>query len=119
MEEILPVNMDMINEEVNGDVAFYMVCDRSGSMSGGDYGKTKLTIVKEAMAGAVENLNENDTVAVLAFDEEGEWIVKPTVIGGSKDNIIKKISGISIGGGTSILPSLKKAYEEMSSCTAA
>ncbi len=118
MEKILPVDMDMVNEEINGDVAFFMVSDRSGSMSDGQYGRTKLSMVKDAMAGAVQNLNPNDTVAVLAFDDKGEWVVEPTTVGSSTDSIMKKISGISIGGGTSILPSLQEAYNEILKSTA-
>ncbi len=113
LEDMLPVNMDMINEEVNGDVAFFMVTDRSGSMSGGDYGKDKLTMAKEAMAGAVNNLNENDTVAVIAFDTQSDWVVRPTKVGKNQKSIIDKIAGISLGGGTSILPSLTDAYNEI------
>ena len=113
LEEVLPVDMEMINEEVNGDVAFFMVSDRSGSMTSGEYGKSKIEMTKEAMAGAVKNLNPNDTVAVLAFDDSGQWVVKPTTIGNNTNEIIKKISGISSGGGTSILPSLQEAYEEI------
>ena len=113
LEEILPVNMEMLNEEVNGDVAFFMVSDRSGSMTSGEYGKTKIEMTKEAMAGAVKNLSENDTVAVLAFDDRGQWIVKPTKVGKNTSSIVQKISGISPGGGTSILPSLEEAYEEI------
>lgn len=118
MEEILPVNMDMINEEVNGDVAFFMVSDRSGSMYSGEYGKTKIDMTKEAMAGAVKNLNPNDTVAVIAFDDVGQWIVEPTVVGNDADAIVKKISGISTGGGTSIQPSLKMACDAIVKNTA-
>ncbi|MBR6400369.1 MAG: VWA domain-containing protein [Firmicutes bacterium] len=119
LEEILPVNMDMLNEEVNGDVAFFMVSDRSGSMAGGEYGKDKLTMAKEAMAGAVKNLNPNDTVAVIAFDTEGEWIVPPMEIGKNSANIIDKISKINLGGGTSILPSLQMAYDKITQSDAA
>ncbi len=108
LENILPVNMDMKNEEISGDVAFFMVSDRSGSMSG-----NKLIMAKEAMAGAVKNLGENDTVAVIAFDTEGEWVVKPSKVGKNPENIVKKIAGISEGGGTSILPSLDMAYKEI------
>lgn len=111
LEDILPVNMDMKNDEIQGDVAFFMVTDRSGSMGSGEGGKDKLTMAKEAMAGAVKNLHENDTVAVIAFDTNGEWVVKPTKIGKEPEKIVRKIAGISVGGGTSILPSLDMAYK--------
>jgi Mg-chelatase subunit ChlD len=114
LEKILPVNMEMSDTDKKKKTAMLMVVDRSGSMSVGNYGVSKLELVKEAMVRSVESLDTGDSVGILAFDDANEWIVKPTEIKSDTDNIERKIYGINDGGGTSIQPALEEAVNTLS-----
>lgn len=110
LETILPVSMELSDKEKDGDLGMIIVMDRSGSMSSGNYGITKLELAKEAIIRSVENLTEKDSLGILAFDDGYDWIVNLEKTDGNVDNIISKTSGITEGGGTSILPALQEAY---------
>ena len=114
LEDILPVSMDMSDKDKKKNTAMLMAVDRSGSMSSGNYGVSKLELVKEAMVRSVEVLDAEDSVGVLAFDDAFEWIVEPAVIGDKADGIRDKIYKINLGGGTSILPALEEAVDKLS-----
>jgi Mg-chelatase subunit ChlD len=114
LENILPVKMELSDKDKRKDTAMIMVVDRSGSMSDGQYGVSKLELAKEAMVRSVETLDEGDSVGVLAFDDEYEWVVEPTKIGSATDKITDKIYRINDGGGTSILPAFGEAVSVLS-----
>lgn len=114
LEDILPVNMNMSDEDNKKNTAIVMVVDRSGSMSSGNYGVSKLELVKEAMVRSVETLDSGDSVGVLAFDDSFKWISEPVKIDGNTENIKNSIYGINDGGGTSILPAFNEAVNALS-----
>lgn len=110
LEKVLPVNMDHKEKEELPKLAMVMVIDHSSSMSETTGGKKKLKAAKEAAAGALKNLRDNDMVGVLEFDDSYNWIVKPQQLD-DRDTINRKIMGIKEGGATSIFPALKAAYD--------
>lgn len=110
LEKILPVNMDHREEEELPELAMVMVIDHSSSMSSNSDGKMKLQTAKEAAAGALKNLRDQDQIGVLAFDDSYSWVVKPQKLT-ERDEINKKIMGIREGGSTSIYPALQQAYK--------
>lgn len=90
-----------------------LVIDHSGSMTdASDGGKSKLEYAKEAAAAAVNNLRSTDIVGIESFDDGYHWQVKPIRLT-DRDDVLSKIYGIKDGGGTSIYPALKEAYEQM------
>lgn len=109
LEKVLPVNMDHMEEEELPELAMVMVIDHSGSMSSTSDGKVKLQAAKEAAAGALKNLRDQDQIGVLAFDDSYSWVVKPQKLT-DRDEINQKIMGIREGGSTSIYPALQQAY---------
>ena len=115
LEEILPVNMELKSKEELPDQAMIIVMDRSGSMTSGRYGVSKLEMAKESIIRSVDTLNDNDYFGVLAFDTQNFWIVEPAKIGGNKDAVIEKIASISDGGGTLIKPAVIEGYEVLKS----
>ena len=76
LETILPVEMDIRSKEENPDLGMILVIDKSGSMSSGSYGITKLELAKEAAIRAAEVLEDRDQLGVIAFDDAIQWVIK-------------------------------------------
>lgn len=115
LEEILPVNVDLTGERQIPKMEMIMVIDRSSSMTMTDLNNTSITALDLAKAAAVsglENLRKTDNIGVLAFDDGYSWVIEPQVAK-DKEALTETIQSISIGGGTSIIPAVKQAYERL------
>ncbi|KNF08147.1 Mg-chelatase subunit ChlD [Gottschalkia purinilytica] len=111
IEKMLPVNMEM---KVKGEIpslGLMLVIDKSGSMSGVG-GEDKLEVAKDASIKAVDTLKSSDKVGVIAFNDTVHWVTKMSSVK-NKDKIKNNIGTIRADGGTSILPALEEAYEEL------
>jgi Mg-chelatase subunit ChlD len=112
LEKILPVNMDIKPKEEEPNLALMLVIDKSGSMSGGDFGISKMELAREAAIRSTEVLDEDDMIGVLAFDDAFKWVVEPQNLE-NKQAIQDAIGTIRSGGGTQILPPLEVAYDSI------
>ncbi|NLM13756.1 MAG: VWA domain-containing protein [Epulopiscium sp.] len=115
LETILPIEMELKDKNNIPDMGLMIVTDRSGSMEEAPYGISKLELAKEAAIRAAEVLHSFDQIGVIAFDDIPEDIVEFQKIENNLESIKKDIASISPGGGTSIIPALRKAYEILSS----
>lgn len=81
-------------------------------------GKTKLEIAKIAAFSSIEMLNPVNSVGILAFDTEFEWIV-PITPANERKKIADKLSQLMEGGGTDLYPALAEAHRALNRITSA
>jgi Mg-chelatase subunit ChlD/uncharacterized membrane protein len=112
LAEVLPVSMNIPGKRDRGSVAMLLVIDKSGSMDMREEGVTKMAMAREAANLAVEMLDENDQVGVLAFDSLTRWVVPIQRVGaaGGPRAIQDRINRIEASGGTEIYPALELGY---------
>jgi Ca-activated chloride channel homolog len=108
VERILPVRMDGEKRKDQPSVALSLVIDRSGSMAG-----LPIEMAKAAAKAAVEVLQPDDLVEVIAFDSQPTRYVKMSQAR-RKGRISGDIARIQPGGGTEIFSALDAAYQDMS-----
>lgn len=84
-----------------------IVIDKSGSM-GGD----RIERAKEAAIMAVNTLQSNDIVSVVAFDNTVE-VVTPATKVSDKERIARAIRGIYVNGGTGLFAGVSKGAAEV------
>lgn len=112
IERALPVNMDLRGKGELPSLGLVLVVDKSGSMSEGAWGVTKVDLAKEAAMRATEVLTAQDRIGVLAFDDAAKWAVElqsPEDLGVIQD----AIGTIRADGGTDIYPALELAYRAL------
>ncbi len=98
LEETLPVEMQIKDQERFPDVSIAIVIDRSGSMAMAEGGLTKIQLANEAAARVVELLNSFDEIAVIPVDTEPDQVIGP-MLADDKETIINAIREIGAGGG--------------------
>ncbi|OPX44480.1 von Willebrand factor type A domain protein [Ruminiclostridium hungatei] len=113
LEKVLPVYMDMRGKKEAPKMALLLIIDKSGSMSEGVAGISKVDMAKEGAIRSLESLRAGkDEIGVLSLDGAYSWVVKRQIINDPKA-IEEDIGSIRADGGTSIIPSLKAAYESL------
>lgn len=118
LESMLPVTMDVKSTLDIPSLALILALDKSGSMTEGRFGITRLEVAKEAAARAAEVLLPTDEIGVIAFDDAAQWVV-PLQKAEDTAAIQSLIGTIRPGGGTAFYSPLVAAYEALAQSSAA
>ncbi|WP_372367542.1 VWA domain-containing protein [Candidatus Uabimicrobium sp. HlEnr_7] len=84
-----------------------IVLDKSGSMDG-----EKIEKARKAAIIALECLNKNDIVSIVAYDD-GAQVIVPATKAREKENIIRQINRIYADGGTALYAGVEKGAVEV------
>jgi Mg-chelatase subunit ChlD len=104
IEEMSPVEFDLVRKREEPSLAMMLAIDRSGSMQG-----LKLETAKEAARAVLDLLGPQDSVGVVAFDDVAQTVV-PLQSATHRNRIRTDVGRIAPGGGTNVLPALQEAY---------
>lgn len=117
VERALPVNMELRSKERFPSLALVMAIDKSGSMSGGPLGGSKMDLANRAAVEAVQLLGPRDLVGVVAFDSAGKWVA-PLGPATERGAITRSILSIRAGGGTDAYQGARLAYDALAAASA-
>ncbi|MCB9887488.1 MAG: VWA domain-containing protein [Planctomycetes bacterium] len=117
VEDVLPVTMELREEQRRFGLAMAIALDRSGSMQADAGGTTKMQLADRGAATAVELLSPIDAVAVLAVDSAAHVVV-PLQSAKDKRAIADQVRQIeSAGGGIYVDAALQAAAAELKAST--
>lgn len=105
LEETLPVEMRLKDQERVPQLTMLFVLDRSGSMEvAGPSGVSNLELAKEAVSRSLDLLNDTDRVGVLSFDVSAYYVVEIQDVGDTvnREAMRAQIGALRPGGGTNI-----------------
>ncbi len=114
LEETLPLESRLVDQQRIPQLTIVYVLDRSGSMSiTGPSGVENLELAKEAIMRSVEFLQPTDRAGVVSFDAQAYWIanVQPVL---DRIALQQLVGTIRSGGGTDILAGMQAAAETLS-----
>jgi Ca-activated chloride channel family protein len=113
LEEILPVEMQLKDQERRADLTMIYLIDKSGSMSDTSVGGIpKVELAKEAVIRSLELLGPMDRAGVVAFDSSAFWVVEPQEVTDS-GAMADMVGSIRADGGTDIYAGLLAVAQVM------
>ena len=98
LEELLPVEMQIRDQERFPAVSMALVIDRSGSMATMEGGVTKIQLAAEGAVRTVELLNDFDEITILPVDTASDRAIGPASVS-DRAQIIGQIRQLGAGGG--------------------
>ena len=104
------VDVPEARPEARPPMDLVLAIDTSGSMAG-----EKLTNARSAAATLVRSLKDGDIVSLVSFDDHARVLVHPTKIDvESRDQVLRVISRLHVGGSTNMFEGLSTAESHMS-----
>lgn len=100
------VQGEIVSDDDRGDATLTFVIDTSGSMDRDD----RLGLVKESLTILVEELNDDDRVAIVTYSDTSGVVLEPTRVR-DRDVILDAIDGLRTGGSTNLESGLREGYD--------
>ena len=100
------VQGEIVDDDDRGPAALTFVVDTSGSMDRDD----RLGLVKESLEILVEELDDDDTVAIVTYSDASGIVLFPTPVS-ERDVILDAIDDLEPGGSTNLESGLRTGYE--------
>ncbi|MGJ8641570.1 MAG: VWA domain-containing protein [Opitutaceae bacterium] len=115
VDQVLPISMELREDQKRLATAMVIVMDRSGSMGASvEGGRTKMDLANAGAAGTVDLLGPMDSIAVFAVDSQAHEILPMTMIGKRKELLRNEILHIeSRGGGIFVYTGLQAAWDQL------
>jgi uncharacterized membrane protein len=113
LEETIPLDMRLVDQQRVPMLTIVYVIDRSGSMSMvGPSGVENVELAKEAIIRSIEFLQPTDRAGVISFDTGGTWLVNLQPV---FDRLALQtlVAQIRAGGGTDILAGMNTAAQAL------
>ncbi len=98
LEEALPVEMTIHDQERFPPMAIVVVIDKSGSMAVQEGGVQKIRLAGEAAARVAELITNLDEITVIAFDDRPADVIGP-LPGSQREEVIERVIRLQAGGG--------------------
>ncbi len=99
------VQGEIVDDRDRGPAALTFVIDTSGSMDRDD----RLGLVKESLAILVDELDDDDTVAIVTYDDSSGVVLEPTEVR-DRERILDAIDDLRPGGSTNLEAGLREGY---------
>ncbi|MEZ5297375.1 MAG: von Willebrand factor type A domain-containing protein [Ilumatobacteraceae bacterium] len=99
------VQGEIVDDDERGPAALTFVVDTSGSMDRDD----RLGLVKESLEILVDELDDDDTVAIVTYSDAAGVVLYPTPVA-ERDVILDAIDHLGPGGSTNLEAGLRTGY---------
>lgn len=99
------VQGEIVDDRDRGPAALTFVIDTSGSMDRDD----RLGLVKDSLTILVDELDDDDTVAIVTYDNSSGIVLEPTAVR-DRDEILDAIDRLRPGGSTNLEAGLREGY---------
>ena len=99
------VQGEIVDDRDRGEAALTFVIDTSGSMDRDD----RLGLVKDSLSILVDELDDDDTVAIVTYDDNSGVVLEPTPVR-DRDEILDAIDRLRPGGSTNLEAGLREGY---------
>lgn len=99
------VQGEIVEDEDRGAAALTFVVDTSGSMDRDD----RLGLVKRSLEVLVDELDADDTVAIVTYDDAAGMVLAPTPVS-EREVILDAIDDLQPGGSTNLEAGLQQGY---------